>query len=106
MASTTSSRSDLAIPGENEATPNRRGEATKKVSGRSSDLGVHHRSRTIRGVPADGWVKAKASEASRSDPGTIEMVANWSNPGTIEMVANGSDVYRFFPVKSDHLGGK
>jgi hypothetical protein len=106
MASTTSSRSDLAIPGENEATPNRRGEAAEKVSGRSSVLRVHHRSRTIRGVPADVWVKAKASEASRSDPGTIEMVVNRSDLGTIEMVANGSDVYRFFPVRSDHLGKK
>jgi hypothetical protein len=47
----------------------------------------------IRRVPADGWVKAKAFEASRSDPGTIEMVAN------------RSDIYRFFPIKSDYLGG-
>jgi hypothetical protein len=105
MASTTSSRSDPAILGGNEATPNRRGEAAEKVSGRSSVLRVHHRSRTIRGVPADVWVKAKAS-ASRSDPGTIEMVVNRSDLGTIEMVANGSDVYRFFPVRSDHLGKK
>jgi hypothetical protein len=71
MASTTSSWLDPAIPGKNDATPNRRGEAAKKVSGRSSDLGVHHQLRTIRGVPADGWVKAKAFEASWSDLGTI-----------------------------------
>jgi hypothetical protein len=99
---------DQILPfwGKNEATPNQRGEAAEKVSGRSSDLEVHHQSRTIRGVPVDGWVKAKASEASRSDPSTVEMVANRSDPGTIEMVANGSDVYRFFPVRSDHLGEK
>jgi hypothetical protein len=84
MASTTSSWSDLAIPGKNEATPNRQGEAAEKVSRRSSDFGVHHQSRTIRGVPADGWVKAKAFKASQSDPDTIEMVANRSDPGTKE----------------------
>jgi hypothetical protein len=92
--------------GKNEAAPNWRGEVDEKVSGRSSNLRVHHRSRTIRGVPADGWVKAKVSKASRSDLGTIEMVANRSDPGTIEMVANESDVYRFFPIRFDHLGKK